>query len=165
MLNNRSLSTLGPEERPNLYYEESFTEDAPIGQIIIRGLDLPYNPKFNPMDKIWSSLRKRIAEEHDIQITGVFRKDIKGETKKIVWPDAKTVLKSTAVVLVVVIVCALAIYAVDQLLALGLSLLERAAESVGNAGTNAAEVATTVANEIVDHGDHTHVAGMINLIR
>ena len=79
MLNNRSLSTLGPEERPNLYYEESFTEDAPIGQIIIRGLDLPYNPKFNPMDKIWSSLRKRIAEEHDIQITGVFRKDIKGE--------------------------------------------------------------------------------------
>ena len=94
-----------------------------------------------------------------------FCKDIKGETKKIVWPDAKTVLKSTAVVLVVVIVCALAIYAVDQLLALGLSLLERAAESVGNAGTNAAEVATTVANEIVDHGDHTHVAGMINLIR
>ena len=94
-----------------------------------------------------------------------FCKDIKGETKKIVWPDAKTVLKSTAVVLVVVIICALAIYAVDQLLALGLSLLERGAESVGNAGTNAAEVATTVANEVVDHGDHTHVAGMINLIR
>ena len=94
-----------------------------------------------------------------------FCKDIKGETKKIVWPDAKTVLKSTAVVLVVVIICALAIYAVDQLLALGLSLLERGAESVGNAGTNVAEVATTVANEVVDHGDHTHVAGMINLIR
>lgn len=109
-----------------------------------------------------------------------FCKDIKGETKKIVWPDAKTVLKSTAVVLVVVIICALAIYAVDQLLALGLSLLERAAESVGNAGevattvangvidhgdhTHVAEVATTVAN-IVDHGDHTHVAGMINFIR
>ncbi len=87
-----------------------------------------------------------------------FCKDIKGETKKIVWPDAKTVLKSTAIVLVVVIICALAIYAVDQLLALGLSLLERAAESVGNAGTNAAEVATTVA-------DHTHAAGMINFIR
>ena len=97
-----------------------------------------------------------------------FCKDIKGETKKIVWPDAKTVLKSTAVVLVVVIICALAIYAVDQLLALGLSLLERAAESVGSAGTDASEVATTVATtvaEVVDHGDHTHVAGMINFIR
>ncbi len=86
-----------------------------------------------------------------------FCKDIKGETKKIVWPDAKTVLKSTAVVLVVVIICALAIFAVDQLLSLGLSLLERAAESVGNAG----EVATTVANA----ADHTHAAGMINFIR
>ena len=74
-----------------------------------------------------------------------FCKDIKGETKKIVWPDAKTVLKSTAIVLVVVIVCALAIFAVDQLLALLLSLLERAAESVGNADA-AAEVATTLAN-------------------
>ncbi len=95
-----------------------------------------------------------------------FCKDIKGETKKIVWPDAKTVLKSTAVVLVVVIICALAIFAVDQLLALLLSLLERAAESVGNAGaSNVAEVATTVANGVVDHGDHTHVAGMINIIR
>ena len=83
-----------------------------------------------------------------------FCKDIKGETKKIVWPDAKTVLKSTAVVLVVVLICALAIFAVDQLLALVLSLLERAAESVGNAETtNVAEAATT------------QVAGMINLIR
>lgn len=83
-----------------------------------------------------------------------FCKDIKGETKKIVWPDAKTVLKSTAVVLVVVLICALAIFAVDQLLALVLSLLERAAESVGNADTTkVAEAATT------------QVAGMINLIR
>ena len=83
-----------------------------------------------------------------------FCKDIKGETKKIVWPDAKTVLKSTAVVLVVVLVCALAIFAVDQLLALVLSLLERAAESVGKADTtNIADAATT------------QVAGMINLIR
>ena len=30
--------------------------------------------------------------------------------------------------------------------------------------THAAEVATTVAN-VVDHGDHTHVAGMIGFIR
>ena len=83
-----------------------------------------------------------------------FCKDIKGETKKIVWPDAKTVLKSTAVVLVVVIICALAIFAVDQLLALAISLLERAAESVGN--TDASKVAEAAT---------TQVAGMISLIR
>ena len=34
-----------------------------------------------------------------------FCKDIKGEIKKIVWPDAKTVLKSTAVVLAAVAIC------------------------------------------------------------
>ena len=74
-----------------------------------------------------------------------FCKDLKGETKKIVWPDAKTVLKSTGVVLVVVIICALIIGGVDWLLSQGISLLERAAESVGNADA-AAEVATTLAN-------------------
>ena len=83
-----------------------------------------------------------------------FCKDIKGETKKIVWPDAKTVLKSTAIVLVVVIVCALAIFAIDQLLALLLSLLERAAESVGN--SEAGKVAQAATSQ---------VAGMISLIR
>lgn len=96
-----------------------------------------------------------------------FCKDIKGEIKKIVWPDAKTVLKSTGVVLAAVAICGLAIFAVDQLLALLLSLLERAAESVGNAAevaTTVADAVTTTAAEVVDHGDHTHVAGMINSI-
>lgn len=90
-----------------------------------------------------------------------FCKDLKGEIKKIVWPDSKTVLKSTFVVLVVVAVCGLAIFAVDQLLALVLSLLERAAESVGN---SAADVVATATDAVVDHGDHTHVAGIISSI-
>ncbi len=96
-----------------------------------------------------------------------FCKDIKGEIKKIVWPDAKTVLKSTGIVLAVVAICGLAIFAVDQLLALLLSLLERGAESIGSAAeatTAANTVATTVANAVTDHGDHTHVAGLINFI-
>ncbi len=92
-----------------------------------------------------------------------FCKDLKGEIKKIVWPDRKTVLKSTLVVLAVVAVCGLAIFAVDQLLALLLSLLERAAESVGNAGATATAT-DAVANAITDHGDHTHVAGIISSI-
>ena len=58
-------------------------------------------------------------------------KDLKGEIKKIVWPDAKTVAKSTLVVLAAVAVCAVAIFAVDQLLSFALSLLERAAQKIG----------------------------------
>ena len=81
-----------------------------------------------------------------------FCKDLKGETKKIVWPDAKTVLKSTGVVLVVVIICALIIGGVDWLLSQGISLLERAAQSIGETGAETAVAATT------------QVAGMINFI-
>ncbi len=80
-----------------------------------------------------------------------FCKDLKGEIKKIVWPDAKTVLKSTGVVLAVVIICALVIFAVDQLLAGGLSLLERAAQSIGSTAetTSAAvDAVTTTAAQI-----------------
>ena len=59
-----------------------------------------------------------------------FCKDLKGEIKKIVWPDAKTVLKSTLVVLVAVAICGIAIGVVDWLLSQGLSLLEMAAAKV-----------------------------------
>lgn len=72
-----------------------------------------------------------------------FCKDLKGEIKKIIWPGRKNVLKSTGVVLAVVAVCGLAIFAVDQLLALLISLLERAAESAGNSAQ--ADVTTTAA--------------------
>ncbi len=69
-----------------------------------------------------------------------FCKDLKGEIKKIVWPDAKTVLKSTAVVLVVVAICGVIIAGVDWLLSEGISLLKSAAESV-----KASDTATTTA--------------------
>ena len=89
-----------------------------------------------------------------------FCKDLKGEIKKIVWPDAKTVLKSTLVVLAVVAICGLAIGVVDWLLSQGLSLLELAASKVGG---SAADVVATASDAITD-GDHTHVAGMISSI-
>ncbi|MBR6940113.1 MAG: preprotein translocase subunit SecE [Clostridia bacterium] len=66
-----------------------------------------------------------------------FFKDVKGEIKKIIWPDGKSVFKSTLVVLVAVAICGLAIFGVDQLLAFCLSLLERAAEKIG--GSDAEE--------------------------
>ncbi len=73
-----------------------------------------------------------------------FCKDLKGEIKKIVWPDAKTVLKSTAVVLVVVAICGAAIYCIDWLLSEGLSLLKGAAQSLSeSADTTTTTAATT----------------------
>ncbi|MBQ3007480.1 MAG: preprotein translocase subunit SecE [Clostridia bacterium] len=90
-----------------------------------------------------------------------FCKDLKGEIKKIVWPDAKTVLKSTLVVLAVVAVCGLAIAIVDWLLSQGLSLLEMAAAKVGE---SAADVVATASDAVIDHGDHTHVAGIMSSI-
>jgi preprotein translocase subunit SecE len=79
----------------------------------------PANPNGNWFQRAGKAIKK-------------FCKDLKGENKKIVWPDGKTVLKSTLVVLAMVAICGLAIFAIDQLLSLGLSLLERAAESVGD---------------------------------
>ena len=72
-----------------------------------------------------------------------FCKDLKGEIKKIVWPDAKTVLKSTAIVLLVVAICGLVIFGIDQLLSLILSLLKDGAAKIGEN----AEAVTTVANK------------------
>ncbi len=73
-----------------------------------------------------------------------FCKDLKGEIKKIVWPDAKTVLKSTAVVLAVVIACAIVIGVIDWLLSGSISLLERGAEALA-----AKEETTTAAKAAV----------------
>lgn len=57
-----------------------------------------------------------------------FFKDFKGETKKIVWPDAKTVLKSTGIVLIVVTIVTLAVLAIDFSLERGITGLKTLAK-------------------------------------
>lgn len=74
-----------------------------------------------------------------------FCKDLKGEIKKIVWPDAKSVLKSTLIVLAVVAVCGLVIFGIDQLLSWLISLLQGAAENLAKG----AETATDAASQII----------------
>lgn len=74
-----------------------------------------------------------------------FFKDTKGEIKKIVWPDAKTVLKSTLVVLVAVAVCAAAIFVIDQLLSLGLAGLKNIAGRLSESTAEEVESTTTAA--------------------
>ena len=63
-------------------------------------------------------------------------KDVKGETKKIVWPDAKTVFKSTGVVLLVVIICALIIWGIDTGLTAGVSGLKSLGQGTTEASQN-----------------------------
>ncbi len=87
----------------------------------------PANPNGNWFQRAGKAIKK-------------FFKDLKGEIKKIVWPDAKTVVKSTLVVLAAVAICAAAIFAVDYVLSKAISLLELAAGKIGDA-TKVEEVA------------------------
>ena len=75
-----------------------------------------------------------------------FCKDIKGEIKKIVWPDAKTVLKSTAIVLLVVAVCGLVIFGIDELLSLGLSTLKDGAAKLAESSVTTTAASTGMIN-------------------
>ena len=70
-----------------------------------------------------------------------FFKDLRGETKQIVWPDGKTVLKSTGVVLAVVVVFTIVIWAID----LGLS---KSIDLLSDLARNSDE--TTATSEIAD---------------
>lgn len=52
-------------------YEEQLREGT--GSLVISGLVFPENPSsFDPLGKIWSSVRKRIAETYGVQVTGLF---------------------------------------------------------------------------------------------
>ncbi len=68
-----------------------------------------------------------------------FFKDFKGECKKIVWPDAQTVLKSTGVVLLVVTIVCIVVYGIDQGLSAGIGGLK----SLANPEETTTEVVET----------------------
>ncbi|MBE6827251.1 MAG: preprotein translocase subunit SecE [Ruminococcaceae bacterium] len=60
-----------------------------------------------------------------------FFKDIRGECKKVVWPDAKTVIKSTGIVLACVAVLGLIIWLIDMGLSEGVKALVNLAKNSG----------------------------------
>ena len=78
--------------------------------------------------------------------TKKFFKDFRGEVKKIVWPDAKMVLKSTGVVLLVVAILSIIIYGIDQGLSAGITGLKKLA-------TNDTSVTETVDDETEEATD------------
>ena len=80
-----------------------------------------------------------------------FFKDLRGETKKIVWPGAKMVVKSTGVVLATVIVLGAGIWIIDFAISGGISALNEAANA-----TETTEVATDESSESSEEHDHDH---------
>ena len=82
-----------------------------------------------------------------------FFKDFKGECKKIDWPDAKTVLKSTGVVLVVVALVAVFVFALDFGLKEGIEQLKLAA--IGEVVTDGDVSDGNVTDGDAEH-DHDH---------
>lgn len=58
-------------ENLNIGYEEEVKRDT--GSLKITGFNFPDNAVFDPLAKIWSSVRKRIAEKYGVHVTGLFR--------------------------------------------------------------------------------------------
>ena len=79
-----------------------------------------------------------------------FFKDLRGETKKIVWPDAKMVVKSTGVVLATVLILGAGVWILDFAVSGGISALNNAANE-----TEVTEVVTESSEDEHDH-DHDH---------
>ena len=89
-----------------------------------------------------------------------FFKDFKGETKKIVWPDAKTVLKSTGIVLIVVAILTIFVAAIDFGLERGIHGLKLLAKGE-EATTSVVTPGNVVEHDhdgdgVADHGDEAH---------
>ncbi len=84
-----------------------------------------------------------------------FFKDFKGECKKIVWPDARTILKSTGVVLLVVTLVTVAVFAIDFGLERGISGLKDLAKTQTDAVATATDAENTATDADEEH-DHDH---------
>ena len=54
----------------NITYESKCANG--FGSMIIKGLSFPPNPDFDPLGKIWASVRKRIEERWKVSVTGIF---------------------------------------------------------------------------------------------
>ena len=80
-----------------------------------------------------------------------FFKDIKGECKKVVWPSAKTVLKSSGIVLACVAIVGIVIWLIDTGLSEIIKLLINLAEKVSENSESALEATKTVATGFI-HG-------------
>ena len=78
-----------------------------------------------------------------------FFKDLRGETKKIVWPGPKMIVKSTGVVLATILVLGAVVWIIDFAVSGGITALNSAANEV-------TEVVSEDASDKADEHDHDH---------
>ena len=71
-----------------------------------------------------TEVKSRKPEKKKGRVKGAWR-GFKSEVKKIVWPSWKQVLKNTAVVIVVVLICAVIIGALDYAFSQGIIALTK----------------------------------------
>ena len=79
-----------------------------------------------------------------------FFKDLRGETKKIVWPTRQMVIKSTGVVLAAILVIGAGIWISDFALAGGIGLVENAANKTETTETVSGEAEKETVEETVE---------------
>ena len=80
-----------------------------------------------------------------------FFKDLRGETKKIVWPGPKMVVKSTGVVLATVLILGAGIWIIDFAISGAITAINDVANE-----TETTEVLTDESEENHDGHDHDH---------
>ncbi len=78
-----------------------------------------------------------------------FFKDLRGETKKIVWPGPKMIVKSTGIVLASILVLGAVVWIIDFAVSGGISALNSAANEV-------TEIVTEDASDETHEHDHDH---------
>ena len=76
-----------------------------------------------------------------------FFKDLRGETKKIVWPGRKMVIKSTGIVLAAILVIGAGIWAIDFAVSGAVTAMNKAANETTTAATEVVEDTTEEAVE------------------
>ena len=115
--------------------EKATTEESKAAEKVAKAAKGSKNKKPNFFARSGKSIKR-------------FFKDFKGETKKIVWPDAKTVLKNTGVVLVVVAIVTAVVFLIDYSLGSGISGLKQLAvkDSIVATNTDAEGTDTTEAD-------------------
>ena len=85
-------------------------------------------------------------------------KDLRGEIKKIFWPDGKTVFRNTLIVIIVVAIAAAIIYLFDQGMSLGLKGIKQlAADKTTTAASDGTDAQTSeeALNEVTEAQSET----------
>ncbi|MDR1629303.1 MAG: preprotein translocase subunit SecE [Oscillospiraceae bacterium] len=84
-----------------------------------------------------------------------FFKDFKGTAKKVVWPDRKTVIKSSLVVFAVVLVVGAGIWLVDFGLSSSIGLVKDGIESLNKETTTLSETGETTTAAVTEGNEET----------